>query len=171
MIDRSNGDLFPAVRSTPAEVPKDERYTTRRTLDLCRRLAGVERFDLDVAGCQEAHHAPRFYGAKDDGLSRAWDAARVWCNPPFSEIAPWVAKAWSEPAPVVIAMLLPAWTDRAWWSEHVEPFRDGRAVVGGFSLATYFLPRLAFGHPGNPEGIGAGSPPFWCALLVWRRAS
>ncbi len=38
------------------------------------------------------------------------------------------------------------------------------------SLMTHFLPgRTRFGHPGNVEGVGVGSPPFGCVLLVFRR--
>lgn len=41
----------------------------------------------------------------------------------------------------------------------------------GVQLQTRFLPgRVSFGHPGNPDGVGAGSPPFGCFLLIWRRA-
>ena len=44
-------------------------------------------------------------------------------------------------------------------------------IARGFvNLTTHFLPgRTRFGHPGNPEGVGVGSPPFGCVLLVWRR--
>ena len=161
-------DMFPETQLAP-EKQQDERYTTPGTLALCKRLADVEEFDLDVAACLESHCARRYFTREQDGLKGRW-RGRVWCNPPFSEIGPWVAKAWKEHLSgrtECIAMLLPAnRTEQPWWQEYVEPLRDGQ--MGAFT--THFLPgRVKFGFPGNPEGKGVGSPPFGCVLLVWRR--
>ena len=165
------GDLFPEARVDPGVDP-DKRYTTRETMALCMRLARVEAWDLDVAADEESHWAPTWYGVKDDGLFAPW-AGRVWCNPPYSDIEPWVQRAWSairRTRVEVIAMLLPAnRTDQCWWQEHVEPFRDS-VLVGSLYLRTHYLPgRVKFGHPGNREAVGVGSPPFGCVLLVWRQ--
>lgn len=169
MSAQLNGDLFP-VDGRRAEMP-DERYTTRTTLELCKRLAGVDAFDLDVAACDEAHCAPRYFTIATNGLERPWDADRVWCNPPYSDLGPWVTKAWdairySEPS--LIAMLIPAnRAEQPFWQEHVEPYRD----AFGKLLTTHHLPgRVQFGFPGNPDATGwKSSPPFGCVLLVWRR--
>jgi hypothetical protein len=177
-------DLFDRGEFPEAHAPLelhdgDQRYTTRSTDAWCRAAAGVDEWDLDVAACEEAHLAPKFYTKACDGLGKRWHG-RVWCNPPFSDIEPWLIKAWRAAADCsVIGMLLPASrTEQPWWQDLVEPFRDGRAgikghrlwlVSGKASLATHYLPgRTRFGHPGNPEGIGVGSPPFCCVLLVWR---
>lgn len=183
-----------AVATPAAAAALDRRYTTRETMDLCMRLAGVDAWDLDVAADLESHWAPRWYCGEAgevtaaafeqglagfDGLKMPW-TGRVWCNPPFSDIAPWVAKARSEMQfPAVaqrIAMLLPCnRTEQPWWQEHVERWRDGRNHMEDINgervlLETRFLPkRLKFGHPGNREAVGVGSPPFGCVLLVWRR--
>lgn len=161
------GDLFPETRVDPA-VDGDQRFTLRETDAWCRAKAGVDAWDLDVAACDESHLASKFYEKADDGLSKPW-FGRVWCNPPFSDIGPWVWKAWAQMATRevdVIAMLLPASrTEQHWWQHGIEPFRDN---ISG--LRTHFLPgRTRFGHPGNPQGVGVGSPPFGCVLLVWRR--
>lgn len=161
--------MFPETRLDPG-LDGDRRYTTPETMDLCKRLAGVDAWDLDVAADEESHWAPAWYGLAHDGLVQPWNARRVWCNPPFSNVPAWVERAWNQKserkALKTIAMLLPAnRTEQPWWQEHVEPFRDGRAP--GFS--THFLPtRVRYGHPGNPKGIGVGSPPFASVLLVWR---
>ncbi len=151
----------------------DSRYTLRPTLEWCMKAAGVDAFDLDVAACEEAHCAPRYYTAKDDGLAQPW-GGRVWCNPPYSDIAPWVAKAWEEMLAgrcELVAMLLPATrTEQPWWQEHVEPYREGW-TLNGVGVRSRFLPgRQSFGIPGNPLGVGVGSPPFGVVLLIWRRA-
>ena len=41
-------DMFPETRVDPG-LDIDRRYTTRETMDLCMRLAGVDAWDLDVA--------------------------------------------------------------------------------------------------------------------------
>lgn len=170
---RGQADAFADV-APPADVENDERYTTRETIAWCMARAGVEAFDLDVAACAESHHAPRYYTKRDDGLAQPWDAKRIWCNPPYSDIAPWVEKAdheWFHPdgyssSHRVIAMLLPAIrTEQPWWQRFVEPERD---QPGGI-LRTYFLPgRTSFARPGS-GGVGQSGAPFGCVLLVWRR--
>lgn len=86
---------------------KDRRFTTSKTLELCRRLAMVEAFDLDVAAEEGAARAPKWFRPPDpqqretewregvDGLQQPW-SGRVWCNPPFSALDLWVEKAWME---------------------------------------------------------------------------
>lgn len=170
---RAVRDLFPEVQPPPELEDGDQRFTTPSTEAWCRERAGVDGWDLDVAACDESHLAPRYFTKADDGLMRAWDAARVWCNPPFSDLEPWVSKAWHEIElrRQVIAMLLPASrTEQRWWQQLVEPYRDGRRQrPRGPTLTSHFIPgRTRFGIPGNPSGFGVGSPPFGCVLLVWR---
>lgn len=182
-------DLFPEVRVDPS-LDLDRRYTTRETMGLVMKLAGVDGWDLDAAADDESHHAETWYDVGVNGLVRPW-FGRTFVNPPYSDVAPWVEKAWREmtstPGPDVIAMLLPAnRTEQPWWASHVEPLRDGaadrnwkRMHTDGdqrFSslaarLTVHFLPgRVKFGHPGNPAAVGVGSPPFGCCLLVWVRS-
>lgn len=164
-----NGALFAAEEVPRDEVP-DERYTTRSTMAWVLGTLGIAAFDLDVAACLESHKAPRYFSAADDGLARPWDAPRVWCNPPYSDLTPWVKKAWAESrragGPWLIAMLIPAnRCEQPFWQEEIEPHRD--RVASG--LRSHFLPgRVQFGFPGNPEARGwKSSPPFGCVLLVW----
>lgn len=175
-----NGDLFPEAHVDPA-VDLDRRYTTRETMDLCMRLAGVDEWDLDAAADKESHWAPKWFDVATDGLKQQW-FGRVWCNPPFSDIEPWVRKAnYAVHAghAKVVAMLLPAnRTEQPWWQNCVETRRDRpqltldgaqSARAGYGTLTTHFLPgRVKFGHPGNRDAVGVGSPPFGCVLLVWR---
>ncbi len=172
-----SADLFPEVRAPEEQADGDQRFTLRETDAWCRVKAGVEAWDLDVAACEESHLAERYFTKADNGLVRPW-FGRVFVNPPFSDIEPWVAKAWREmesaPGPSVIAMLLPASrTEQPFWAKHVEPWRDrGPYLVHGIELTTHFLPgRTRFGMPGNRDGVGVGSPPFGCVCLVWRRTA
>ncbi len=154
----------------------DERYTLPETDLLCRRLADVRNWRLDVAACAEASLGKRCYTKADNGLAQSWCAPTIWCNPPFSNIAPWVEKASlsiRDHAKKTIAMLLPATrTDQPWWHEWVEPFRDRKlgTIAPGVTLRCHFLKeRTRFGLPGDRNGDNVGSPPFGCLLLVWRK--
>jgi hypothetical protein len=64
-------------------------------------------------------------------------------------------------------MLLPSnRTEQPWWQNQVERWRDGKGMLGGLSV--HFLPgRTVYGCPGNPEGVGMGSPPFGSVALHW----
>lgn len=165
-------NLIDVPPSAPPSVESDEWYTTAATNAWARECAGVEAWDLDVAACVEAHLAPRYYTKADDGLSKSWDARAAWCNPPFSQIAAWVEKAWLEHRVGsfgVLAMLLPAVkTEQAWWQTLVEPHRD---VGESPALRTYFQRgRAAFAAPGTKGEPQQGSP-FGCVLLVWKRVA
>ena len=165
---RAVADMFPEVAAPVTLQDGDQRFTLQEDDLWCRAKAGAEAWDLDVAACEESHLAKKYFTKADDGLTKRW-TGRVWCNPPFSDIEPWLVKAWEErnrrSGPSVIAMLLPASrTEQPWWHRHVEPYRDDATGA----LRSHFLPsRTRFGHPGNRDGIGVGSPPFGCVLLVW----
>lgn len=127
-----------------------------------------ERFDftLDAAASSDNAKCAKFYTRELNGLVHPWMDERVWCNPPYSEIGPWVEKAWAESqlCPVIV-MLLPAnRTEQKWWQRLVEPYRDRP----GSPLTVEFLPgRMRFVKPGQ-EAIGPNErPPFGCCLLIW----
>jgi phage N-6-adenine-methyltransferase len=133
------------------------------------------RFTVDVAALPHNAKLPRYFTPDEDGLAQSWAGKRVWCNPPYSNIEPWVGKANEEYAnsedcgwwrPDLIVMLLPAnRTEQGWWQRQVEPYRDGRHPAG---------PHVEF-LPGRPRFIKHGHdrvepnqrPPFGCCLLIW----
>ncbi len=121
-------------------------------------------FSIDAAASDHNHKCERYFTAEDDGLRQPWEGERVWCNPPFSNIEPWVRKAWAEVAADVIVMLLPAnRCEQPWWQSLVEPYRDG-----GGRLTTEFLPgRMRFMAPGDGRVRPKSGPPFGCVLLIW----
>jgi phage N-6-adenine-methyltransferase len=123
-------------------------------------------FTVDVAASAENARCQRFYSRSDDGLAQSWAGERVWCNPPFSAIAPWVEKGWdSHPAAPLIVMLLPAnRTEQGWWHDLVEPYRDRP----GSPLSCEFLRgRLRFLRSGRSSIRPNERPPFGCCLLIW----
>lgn len=150
----------------------DDRRTPRSLFD---PLHADYRFTIDVAASVENALLPRYYTREVDALSVAWYQHRVWCNPPYSKLEPWLAKAWESMwgGCGIVVMLLPAnRSEQGWWQRHVEPYRDGKPARDGVTLETTFLPgRLRFDWPAGRVVPAKGDrPPFGCALLTWRRA-
>ncbi len=148
---RATMDLFPDVAPNIDGEMSNDRYTTKPTLDWCMKVLGVDAFDLDVAACVESHKAARWYGHHGgygdlehphlwhapgfvDGLTTPWNAHRIWCNPPYDDLLPWVHRAWNVmldaarfQLSTVIGMLIPDnRREQPFWQHLVEPMRDGR---------------------------------------------
>lgn len=74
------------------ESESDEYYSPPNIVEASRSVLRV--IDLDMASCAEANkivRAARFYTIADDGLTQPLRGC-VYCNPPYSETAPFVAK-------------------------------------------------------------------------------
>ena len=61
--------------------------------------------DLDPASCRVANNgdsthggiqAHRYFGMREDGLTKRWDARTVWLNPPYMQWGKWIPKALHE---------------------------------------------------------------------------
>jgi phage N-6-adenine-methyltransferase len=126
-------------------------------------------FTIDAAASHHNAKLPRYWTREDDALRQLWAGERVWCNPPYSEIAAWVWKAWDQwgvfTTPELIVMLLPAnRTEQGWWQELVEPHLRARRP----DFRVEFLPgRMRFDRPGVIIGPKGDRPPFGCCLLIW----
>ena len=107
-------------------------------------------FDLDVCATASNAKCDKYFTIADDGLAQPW-TGRVWCNPPHHNVRPWVEKACDGYSGFDVCVLrVPAATNKRWWQELVEPYRDlerGR-------LTTRFL-RESFS-------------PYPTALLIWQ---
>jgi phage N-6-adenine-methyltransferase len=151
----------------------DERQTSPEAFD---PLHARFRFTVDVAALPRNAKLPKFYTPEDDGLTQNWSGERVWCNPPYSSIEPWVEKAHREwrigeqgrGGPELIVMLLPAnRTEQGWWQRKVEPFRDR----GKLDFRVEFLSgRLRFIAFDATEIKPNERPPFGCCLLIWSKS-
>jgi phage N-6-adenine-methyltransferase len=82
-------------------------------VEIRRAFGGV----IDLDPCTEPHNptgARRFFTAADDGLTKRW-RGRVFCNPPYSPIQPWIDKAILEAQRGArVYMLVPVRTDAAY---------------------------------------------------------
>lgn len=162
------GGMSYIARNHPQQVhmrgaldPVDDRTTDP---ELLARLNAQYRFTVDVAASAENMQCPRYFDKEADGLRQPWAGETVWCNPPYSDIRPWVAKAWAEPTAHIV-MLLPAnRTEQGWWQDLVEPERDR---IGSRLTVQFLRGRLRFIRAGG-DSIGTNErPPFGCCLLIW----
>lgn len=124
----------PTRRRMPKQKPgqsKQDYQTPIEFLDAVRRRFGLEAFALDVASDEANHVAPLYYTAADDALAPAngWTTRSggfFWCNPPYSRVGPWVAKAWAESRRGARGfVLIPAAVGSNYWRDYV----DGKAFV------------------------------------------
>ena len=124
-----------------------------------------ERFGFTIDAAAAPHNAklPRYWTIEDDALAQDWTGERIYCNPPYSSIEPWPAKAHDSGAELVV-MLLPAnRTEQGWWQREIEPQR--RAGL----LTVEFLPgRMRFLKPGQKHIRPNERPPFGCCLVIWQ---
>jgi phage N-6-adenine-methyltransferase len=84
---------------------------------------------LDVAASDINHKCPFYYTKDQDGLSQRWDLRLkdlsiiygerigVWCNPPYSDPAPWVEMICDEG--FYGAFLLPVDVSTSWYHDFV----------------------------------------------------
>ena len=126
----------------------DEWTTPRWLFD---RLNKRFQFTLDAAAAKENALCHYYFTKEEDGLQFRWDNQRVFCNPPYSNIAKW-AKHFSEQADRanLIVALVPARVDTAWWQDHIAKADFVHFIRG----------RLRFGDSKN-------SAPFPSALAFW----
>lgn len=144
----------------------DDRATTPEVFDQLDARFG---FTVDVAAAEHNAKCARFYDRESDGLAQSWANESVWCNPPYSNVEPWVRKAWAECLMAKsIVLLVPAnRTEQRWWQQIVEPLRDRP----GSPLRVEFLPgRLRFIRRGQTDVGPNERPPFGCCLLIWENA-
>jgi len=152
-----------AVRGALDEV--DDRTTPDEVFGpIADRFGG---FSVDAAAAQHNARCERYWTRADDGLSQSWAGEKVWCNPPYSNLAEWVHKAHNEARQAeLIVMLLPAnRTEQGWWQDWIEPWRDGRHEYG--PQTEFWRGRTRFIKAGQTEIKPNERPPFGCVLAIW----
>lgn len=112
-------------------------------------------FDLDVCANESNHKCENYYSIEQDGLSQDWAGHRVFCNPPYSNIAKWVEKAFYETKSknTLVVLLIPSRTDTKYFQNYIYNRSEIRFVKG----------RLKFGNSKN-------SAPFPSMIVIFRGA-
>lgn len=101
-------------------------------------------FDLDPSSPVERPWptAQVHYTAEQDGLTLPWEG-RVWLNPPYSDIEPWMARLARHGNGIALVF---ARCETSWWFKHVWPHADAYLFLRG---------RVTF-HRGDGTGSKAG---------------
>ncbi len=130
--------------------PENDDYETPQWLfDVLNHEFG---FTLDGAASAKNTLLPRFSCAENP---MTWDGERVFCNPPYSMIEPFVEKALAQRGGIAV-LLLAVRTDSAWWQRLAE----AKCAVD----LRWFRKRVAICVDGRP----AGSPRFASVVVIVR---
>lgn len=132
--------------TTPAEL-RDEWRTPDHVFAWASQRWGP--FDLDLAATPENARCARFFTREDNALAQDWAAAgrRAWCNPPYSNVRPWLHRAVYEHARGLASVwLIPAFRGDKYHAEVTYPHATEIVLLS---------PRIAFVLPG--VGARAGN--------------
>lgn len=130
----------------------DEWSTPQDVFDL---LDQEFNFNLDPCANADNHKCEKWFSKEDDGLSMSWGGYTVFCNPPYSQIARWVEKAFDEGHKdnTTVVLLIPARTDTRYFHNFIYGRSEIRFIRG----------RLKFGEAVN-------SAPFPSMVVIFRGA-
>ncbi|EPO2880103.1 DNA N-6-adenine-methyltransferase [Vibrio cholerae] len=80
-----------------------------------------ERFKFDVDACANDinHKLPTYWTIEDDALNQSWEGLRVFCNPPYSDVAPFLSKGLEADLAVFI---LPVRIRTKYWRDIIRPY-------------------------------------------------
>ena len=110
-------------------------------------------FTIDCCALAWNAKLPRYWTPEQDGLRQRWAGETIWCNPPYSNIEPWVAQAYNSRGEATTVMLLPARVDTWWWCSFA-PHANEHCWFRG---RPRFVP---------PPGVEASSGPFERFVLL-----
>lgn len=140
-----------------SNTPKEIKDLYQTPLSLFQSLDKEFNFNVDVAASSENSLVYSYFDEETNGLIYDWSRLTCWCNPPYSNIMPWVEKAAKESKKgATVVMLVPAdpsvkWFKRAWETANEVRFINGRISFIGA--------RTGLPVKGNNKGS---------VLIIWR---
>ncbi|MCT8345119.1 phage N-6-adenine-methyltransferase [Photorhabdus kleinii] len=143
-----------------SNTPKELKDKWQTPIEIFAALDAEFGFYLDAAADNENALCAHYLTERDNALTCDWISyGAIYCNPPYSDISPWVIKAAEQSRrqsqPVV--MLVPADTSVGWFKLAMETVDEVRLITAG---------RISFINAGNgkeKKGNTKGS-----LLLIWR---
>lgn len=146
---------------TGSNTPVEIRDKWRTPSAIFHALDKEFNFAIDVAASDDNHLCEKYHTEENCGLSKAWDVpaqSYAWCNPPYSNIKPWVEQANRQAKRGIgCVMLIPQDQSVGWFKEAIRSCAEVRIITGG---------RIAFinAATGLPvKGNNKGSQ-----FLIWR---
>ena len=153
------------ARSHPQQGPNeavDDRATVPEIFEGFHSRFG---FTIDAAASPHNAKLPRYWTRQDNGLSKSWAGERVWCNPPYSAIRPWVEKASRREADLTVLLLPANRTEQGWWQDLIEPGRRR-----GTLQVEFLRGRMRFIAHNDTKIRPNQRPPFGVCLVIIQRA-
>ncbi|HCU64586.1 MAG TPA: phage N-6-adenine-methyltransferase [Rheinheimera sp.] len=136
------------------------RDAYRTPPELFAALDAEFNFKLDVAASESNALCVNFIDEQLNALACDWlpdpDSGInqwhfVWCNPPYSDIGPWVRKAAEQSKQGIgCAMLVMADTSVGWYAEAIKTCQEVRFIVGG--RISFIDPQSGKPAAGNNKG-------------------
>ena len=123
--------------------------------DVYDKLDAEFHFTLDPCATDRNHKCALYYTQAENGLLQDWGGQSVFCNPPYSDIAAWVEKAYREAMHdnTVVVLLIPSRTDTKYFHDFIYHRSEIRFIRG----------RLKFGE-------AVHNAPFPSMVVVFRGA-
>lgn len=118
-----------------SDTPKGIRDLWQTPKELFNSLNKEFNFTMDVAASHENTLVNgNYWTEKDDALSQNWRFVN-WCNPPYSDIGPWVNKAILEHKQgCTTVMLVPSDTSVKWLKRAYRSCNEVRFISGRISF-------------------------------------
>ncbi|MCS5736552.1 phage N-6-adenine-methyltransferase [Herbiconiux daphne] len=140
-----------------SDTPVNIRDLWQTPFNIYQNLNDEFNFVGDVAASDINHLHMNYLTEEDDALTTDWNSVfgsgYKWCNPPYSDIGPWIDKAASERS---LVMLIPADVSVGWFKKALATVDEVRLITGG---------RISFVRADTQEpqnGNNKGS-----MLLIW----
>lgn len=137
----------------------NDHWTTPKTL--FNNLNALWGFTVDVACETETALCHKHYTPKEDGLMQDWSTETFWCNPPYSNLKPWLTKASvSHKQGAAGLVLVPSRTDTRAFQNYAVPECTCICFIKG---------RIKFGDPSAPVDPEKkqNSAPFPSCIIVF----
>ena len=122
---------------------------------------------LDVCATQRNTKCPSYFTKEENGLEYEWKYDS-WINPPYEEVAIWMAKAAEQHARhnITVIALTYAKTDTKWWHTFVE---NHDVEVHFLKGRIRFLLPPKKGSDMQVAVAGKHSAPYPSVVLIWRK--
>lgn len=118
--------------NTPKQI-KDSWQTPKSLFD---KLNNEFKFQCDVASSDKNHFCSDWITEQDNAIDCSIPWGQVnWCNPPYSDISPWVEKAIAEHQKgKTTVMLIPSDTSVKWFAKALDTCTECRFISGRISF-------------------------------------
>lgn len=150
--ERENKKSTEHKSNTPANI-KDLWQTP---VEIFNTLNDEFWFTRDVAASEENSLCNECITEEDNAITEAWGAVN-WCNPPYSDITPWVKKAIEQHRHGrTTVMLVPSDTSVKWFKLAYESCNEVRFISG----------RLSFINADTQKPVNGNNK--GSVLFIWR---